>query len=275
MLTALSGASLILYAAGAMILWSYARSRRNHTPRIRHTIIALVAGGLLLHGVGLYSTLFGTSGLNLTLGQSFSVVAWTAVFLYLIAAIVKPAANLGLAVLPLAIISIATGLALNSPVPIAVDRPPSFGIHLLLGTVSFGILTLALAQAALIIFQDQQLRQPKTHETRGFFFPSLPALQTMESILFQLLVLGFILLSANLAIGVIFNRQVIGSSVSFNHHIILSGVAWLGFGVVLAGHHWLGWRGNQAAKYTILVFAIFLLGFFGPRIVNELILSRA
>ena len=50
-------------------------------------------------------------------------------------------------------------------------------------------------------------------------------------------------------------------------------VAWLIIAVLLAGHFLWGWRGQKASNLTIGAFVSLLLGYFGSKLVIELILG--
>ena len=102
----------------------------------------------------------------------------------------------------------------------------------------------------------------------------MPPLQTMEELLFQLVAVGFVLLTLTLISGALFSEQLFGRAFVFTHHVVLSMAAWLVFGILLAGHWRRGWRGRSAARWTLAGFALLLLGYFGSRFVLEVLLGR-
>lgn len=279
--TWLLGLALAFYA----IAWSFLWQRARHVApakSLRVVILVLVTIGLIAHSAGLYAKLFASqSAAGLTLATSLSLVAWMAVVLYLMATVFRAMLNLGLAVLPAVVITLLVVIAASSLAPQAISSEGNaigYGLppHLMIAVLTFGVLSLASAQAALVIMQEHQLRQHMGNvpdaSRNGFFFPALPPLQRMESLLFGLLLLGFILLTTSLMLGVYAARNMTDSALPFNHHTLLSVLAWLGFGAILLGHWLRGWRGQQAAKYTMIGFGVFVLAYFGPRVVRELIL---
>ena len=58
------------------------------------------------------------------------------------------------------------------------------------------------------------------------------------------------------------------------HKTVLTLAAWVVFAVLLGGRHWLGWRGTTAVRFTLWGFALLLLGFYGSKVVLELILHK-
>ncbi len=279
-------AAALLYGLASIFIWRNARTAINKQPQKAHRrklIIMMIVGAFLLHSIELYSRLFQNQGgklvLDLSLGHSISLVAWMAILLYLAASLFRPILNLGIAVLPTAALATHIGGRVNPVARIVQDQTLSADLHLILAVTAFGVLSLAFAQATLVLLQEHQLRRHLHHSStdrKGVFFPALPPLQTMETILFQLLIIGFMLLTANLVTGLVSSQQNTGLSsglaIEFNHHTILTLAAWLGFGLLILGHFVRGWRGQQAARYTMIGFGVFILGYFGPRIVRELIL---
>jgi ABC-type uncharacterized transport system permease subunit len=141
--------------------------------------------------------------------------------------------------------------------------------HLVIAVPTYGILCLAFAQACLLIFQDRQL-----HNRSGAGqLTRLPAIETMETCLFWFTFSGFVLMTINLVAGMISSFSHYGQILEFNHHIVLSLLAWVCFGCLLAGRKIAGWRGEIAAKWTIVAFAILVLAYFGTRFVNDFVLG--
>jgi ABC-type uncharacterized transport system permease subunit len=224
---------------------------------------------IICHGILLYASAVREGQINLALGNVFSLVSLMTLSVYWFAAIRRQILNLGIFVLPLGLAGVITGLFLAGEPLIVDDTPPALWLHFIIALLAFGILCIAAAQALLLYFQEKQLH---SHHP-GSLFPALPAIQTMETNLFQLTLLGVILLTLNLATGMISSWQVHGKSLDFNHHILLSFIAWLGFSALLAGHRIYGWRGRIAAKWTLIAFAVLILAYFGTRFVTSIILD--
>ena len=75
----------------------------------------------------------------------------------------------------------------------------SYGLtwHILLSILAYSILTIAAVQAVLLYLQDKAL---KNRQTQGFI-QALPPLQLMDKLLFEMLWLGMILLTASYIVG--------------------------------------------------------------------------
>ena len=96
----------------------------------------------------------------------------------------------------------------------------------------------------------------------------------MERLLFQIITLGFILLTLTLLSGIAFSEQLLNRAFVFNHKTVFTLISWLIFGALLVGHHKHGWRGKTAVRWTLAGFLVLLLAYIGSKFVLEVILGR-
>ena len=82
------------------------------------------------------------------------------------------------------------------------------------------------------------------------------------------------LLTLTLVSGVFFSEQVFGKRFTLSHKTVFAIISWLIFGGLLAGHHFRGWRGRTAVRWTLAGFTTLLLAYIGTKVVLELILKR-
>jgi ABC-type uncharacterized transport system permease subunit len=59
------------------------------------------------------------------------------------------------------------------------------------------------------------------------------------------------------------------------HKTLLSIIAWLVFGLLLWGRWRYGWRGRKAVWLSLAGIILLLLGYFGSKLVLEVILDRS
>ncbi|MFV0476617.1 MAG: inner membrane protein YpjD [Parahaliea sp.] len=178
----------------------------------------------------------------------------------------RPLQNLLLIIFPLSAIAV-----LVSSFGPQTDRnhgamDPGILLHVVASILAYAVLTLAAIQAALVAIQDSQLRH---HRTRGIV-RLLPPLQLMESMLFELLWAGVLLLSVAIAAGFLFVDDLFAQHLV--HKTVLTIIAWFIFSVLLWGHYQLGWRSQTAVRLTLGGFVTLMLAFFGSKLVLELIL---
>ncbi len=104
------------------------------------------------------------------------------------------------------------------------------------------------------------------------YIQSLPPLESMEALLFQMISAGLFFLSISLASGFIFLEDIFAQHLA--HKTFFSIIAWLIFSALLIGRSRYGWRGRTAIKWTLLGFLFLLLAYFGSKLVLEIILHR-
>ena len=103
----------------------------------------------------------------------------------------------------------------------------------------------------------------------------LPALLTMERLLFRLIAFGFSLLTLTVLSGIVFSEQLFGMAFRWDHKTVFTLLSWMLFGSLLAGRVWRGWRGKTALRFTLTGFATLLLAYVGSRFVLEVVLHRS
>lgn len=223
---------------------------------------------IILHAALLSLTLFNNNVLNLSFYNAISAVTWLVASLLYIASFSRPVQSLGLIVLPLASIALILGMIFPQLTSHIINDSAGMNIHIFTSLLAYAILTLAAAQALILAYQDRQLR---LHKPVGFI-QKLPPLQHMESLLFQLIAIGFLLLSLSLISGFVYLEDMLAQRVV--HKTVLSLVSWLVFAALLWGRWKLGWRGRKAIRWTFWGFAFLALAYFGSKVVRELILAR-
>ena len=97
-------------------------------------------------------------------------------------------------------------------------------------------------------------------------------MDTMESMMFGAINIGFIGLTMAVFSGLIFVDNLFAQHLA--HKTILSLVSWMVFGILVLGRWRLGWRGKVALRWVLGGFVILALAYFGSKIVLELLLDR-
>src|SRR5690606_33334577 len=231
-------------------------------------MLALGTLALALHAIVVYLTSRATGGLYFHFFEAASMIGLLMAAMTLFFSIRQPAENMGVLTLPLAAVAVVLGVLLASPRPGIPALPSGVGLHVYTSLLAYSALAVAALHAILLALQEHRLR----HRHPGGFVKLLPPLQIMESLLFQMLTLGFLLLTLSLVTGFLFLEDMFAQHLV--HKTVLSLLAWLLFAVLLLGHWWLGWRGQTAIRWTIAAFVLLMLAYFGSKFVLELILHR-
>lgn len=258
--------TILLYTSSTLLLIRHVRRSFASAPAAIFRQLILLA--LISHSAFLNVSLFKDQLLHLNF---FTVppLIFFIIIAILLAALYKrqPIENLLMAFLPLTAVSIA--VAAWAPVTTTkVLSEPGLITHIVLSIIAYSLITIAALQAAMLTTQEHALKNHRFHNMATFF----PPLQTMEKLLFQILFIGFALLSIAIASGFVFLDDMFAQHLA--HKTILSLLAWLIFAILLYGRIAKGWRGSTAARLTIGGFIVLMLAYFGSKFVLEILLHR-
>ncbi|MBB1517717.1 cytochrome C assembly family protein [Aquipseudomonas guryensis] len=256
-------AAAALYA-GATVYQGLRLAKRETPNRPLLALLVLVA--LLCHGSSLFLQLNASAGLTLDFFSAASLIAYAVILLTLLACLRIPVENLLLVLLPVGCLTVLLAQFLPTGTLSPINEGPGILAHILLSILAYGLLTMAVFQALLLLLQDHQLK----HKHPSGLIKNFPPLQTMESLLFGFLWAGWGLLSLSLLSGWLFVDNLFAQHLA--HKTILSCFAWVVFAVLLWGRHQLGWRGHKAIRWTLAGFCLLMLAYFGSKLVREFIL---
>lgn len=258
--------TFFLYLASAFIL-GYRLYTRSNAPSGKWQALGVAIVAVSLHSWILFLSLFSEGGLNLGVFHAASLMTWVVAVLIILTALNRPTENLGIIAFPSAAIAIvlqhsfsASHMMFNWENPIE--------IHILISILAYSLLSIAAVQAIVLAIQDYHLR----NRHPGGFIRALPPLQTMETLLFQMIGAGFALHSLSLITGIMFLENIFAQHLV--HKTVLSLIAWSVFGTLLWGRWRFGWRGRTAIRWTLSGFAVLALAYLGSKLVLEVLLGH-
>ncbi len=234
----------------------------------RHALLVLTGIGVMLHGAGLGGRMDAPGGLDLGFFNALSLVAALMVLTVLLGALRRPLENLMVLVLPVAAGLQLTGHLVGGDVATITRFPAGLELHVGTSILAFSVLSVAVVQSLVLAWQESRLR----HRHPGGLVRLLPPLQEMERLLFQMVRIGFLLLSLALLSGMLYLDDLFGQHLA--HKTAFSLLAWALFAILLFGRWRWGWRGRIAVRWTLGAFILLLLAYFGSKLVLELILGR-
>jgi ABC-type uncharacterized transport system permease subunit len=224
--------------------------------------IATVA--LLLHAMVVFQYSGLPHDLSLPVFTAVAATTLTIVVLLILLCLRQPADYLGVAVYPIAAVSV---LSIHYETGNSQIVGEAIQIHVFLSLLSYGVLALAAAQAVLVSIQRRKLSKHKP----GGFMRLLPPLDSTEDLLFTLLFAGFALLTLSLVSGFFFLENMFAQHLV--HKTVLSCMGWAIFAGLIFGRWKFGWRGKKAVTWTLAGFATLILAYFGSKIVLEILLK--
>lgn len=238
----------------------------------------IVVAGWFLHAAALSGEIDTHGALRIGFAVMLSVTLWISVAAYWLENRNFALDSLRLLVLPCAAVAVMLpALFPGELVPLEAISP-LFSWHIAIAMLAYSTLTIAAFHAVLMALQESRLHTRTGASQFGWFASAidrLPALLTMEKLLFRLIAFGFILLTLTVLSGVVFSEQLFGKAFKWDHKTVFTMMSWVLFGALLAGRQWRGWRGKTALTFTLSGFAALLLGYVGSRFAFEVVLHRA
>ena len=220
---------------------------------------------IALHGISIYPVILTQSGINLGFFPVLSLVAFTIALVLFIFSLKKPVDNLFSIVFGFAVFAIVLSLALPSEAPPRQYAAP-MASHILLSILALGFFIVSALQAVLLAFQNTRLKK------KQLAIKGLPPIQTIESLMFQMITIGMVLLTLSIITGFFFIEDFFAQHLAHKTSFALT--SWVVFSVLLWGRYQQGWRGPTAVRWTLGGFALLMLAYFGVKLVLEFILQR-
>ncbi|MDM8567110.1 cytochrome c biogenesis protein CcsA [Candidatus Halobeggiatoa sp. HSG11] len=257
-----------IFAAIAIFFYIIASFTKIYQVASKHILLLFGGLAIICHALVLQQSMITPLGLNLGFFNAASMMAWVIAMLLLLSVLRQPVENLIIILFPVA--ALAIGLEIYFPTERILPSDTQFGVtlHVLLSIIAYSLLTISAIQALFLALQDHRLR----HKHPGWVLKKLPPLQIMETLLFQMIGIGFIFLSLSLLSGIIFLQDIFAQHLV--HKTTLSIIAWFVFAILLWGHWHYGWRSKTVIRWTIGGFSVLMLAYFGSKMVLELILNH-
>jgi ABC-type uncharacterized transport system permease subunit len=256
-----------LYMTAAALLYLSIRKQRAQWRRIS---LGAAVVGACLHGLSQYAHWFQTGAPNFDVLSILSLCGLVIVVLLLLSAFSRNSLfDAGLVALPIGAVVLLMNAFFNSPGLVIDQASTGTTVHIMSSVVAFGVLSIAAVYAVFVALIDYFLR----HHHLNALVRTLPALDILELLLFQLITAGFILLTLSLGSGLLYVSDIFAQHLV--HKTVLSMLAWLVFGMLVWGRWRYGWRGRIAVRMTLAGTALLLLSYFGSKFVLEVILGRS
>jgi ABC-type uncharacterized transport system permease subunit len=222
----------------------------------------------LLHGIVLAWSLFDAVP-RFGFAPALSVTAWLVATVYAIESQLYPLLQTRWALS--AVGAVAVLLAVLFPGhPLQDNASAWLPLHWALGIASYGLFGVAVVHAWFMTRAEGRIRLASDSNS------GMPLL-TMERLTFRFVSVGFLLLTATLLIGFLFEKQLYGASarLKWDHKTAFSVLSWLAFAVLLVGRARFGWRGKRAVRVLYIGSLLLLLAYVGSRFVMEVVLGRS
>lgn len=229
--------------------------------------IARIGRYLLLTGFALHCATIVTRYVEAgytpvtNLHESVSFFAWTLVGIYFLFDLRYRLSVLGAFVCPLALVLMVVGSAAPK---VAQEINPMldswwFPIHVTLAFSGNAVFTVAFVAGVMYLLQERMLKSKKF----SGLYHRLPSLQTLDSINYKCLTIGFPLMTMGIVSGAIWANSAWGGYWRWDPKETWALITWFLYAALLHGRLTVGWRGRRAAIFAIIGFACLLFTFLG------------
>ncbi len=253
-----------LYVAAAWLCGDASHGSR------RRAGAALIALALVLHGSAIAYAVFTPAGLDLSFVHALSLVAWLTVLVAGLSGLLGKMPAVTTVVLPVAAFCALAPLAATSPHRFPYAAQPWAAVHIAVALVAYALFVVAAMQALVLTGLERRLRRGIADDGGSRTAPLL----TLESFLFRLVAVGFVLLTLTIASGLLFSEQLFARPMAFNHKNLFSMLGWITFATLLIGRWRWGWRGRHALYWVLVGTGLLVLGYLGSKFVVEVLLGR-
>ena len=265
----------VLYAVTALAAWLPAESATNvnaGATRVGRFVLirATLIVGLICHGAALAYALFSGEGLNIGFSHAVSLIVWLVMLAYTLIGFDNQLLRIvALYLAPIA--AVAAILPMVLPAHRVVNYADwAFKMHFIVAILAYAVYTVATLHALLMLSLETRLHEGNLPP----LLQGLPPLLRLEALLFQLLGVAFLLLTATLVTGIFFSETLFGKPFQVTYKTVFAAFSWLIFGGLLFGNRKFGWRGKLAVRWTLIGFVLLLLSYVGSKFVSEIILQR-
>ncbi len=259
-----------LYAGVAFDYW-FSVNQPNHKSTsarlLNHTLFIALA--LLGQAALLWQDTFAW-GLNLTVANASATILWLTVLIYWLYNLRYHVHSLQAFVLPPAALMVLLQGFSQQTHWLQYDNQTLFIAHISIAFIAYSLFTFSALHALLMATAERNL-----HMRQSIIkLPDFPPLMVMETMLFRMLGVGFVLLSITLVTGMLFSEHIFHQPLRFNHKNVFTILSWLIYGALLIGRLRYGWRGRTAIRWTLWGFLSLFLAYLGSKFVLEILLGR-
>lgn len=255
--------SLIAYSAGISRL--VMALRQDKTIGIPIQFVAGLVGSLA--HIGLMATLMiQPEGIDFSLLKSISLMLAIAVLLVSISSQRFALQTAQLILVPAAAILAVLSLLAPSSRDLLQLSVGTFS-HVLLSVLAYGAFTIAAVMALLLAYISARL---KDHQLTALV-KNIPPVESLESLLYELLTLATILLGLSIVTGFVFVDNFFAQQLI--HKTALSILALIIYSIICLGHWMKGWRGRRVMRWVFSAYASLTIGYVGSKLVLEWVLT--
>ncbi len=189
--------------------------------------------------------------------EIFSVLAFSISFSYFILELLTDVRGTGTFIILFSLIfQVVSSLFIehNYIVP-EVLRNRLLGLHVISALLGYSGITISAVYGLLFIQLYHNLKESKF----GLIFNKLPSLEILEKLSFNSAVIGFVLLTIAIVIGIIWLPQAFPNFSYFDPKLISTGFVWIIYGAGISAKYLTNWYGKKVIIFSLSGFVMAML----------------
>jgi ABC-type transport system involved in cytochrome c biogenesis permease subunit len=186
--------------------------------------------------------------------EIFTVLAFAVSFAYFILELETDIRGTGLFIIIISVIfqTISSIFIQDETVVKEVLRSNLLGSHVLSALLGYSGITISAVYGFLYLILYKEIKLNKF----GLIFERMPSLEKLEQLSFYAAIIGFILLSVAIIIGIIWLPRAFKDYSYLDPKLIGTALVWLLYGIGLASKILGGWHGKRVVIFSIIGFLL-------------------
>ena len=222
--------------------------------------------GSLSHLTAMALLMIQPEGIDFSLLKSASLVLATAVLFVTLSSQRFAIQTIQLGLMPIAGLFLILSVSLPSSLePLILSL--GTGVHIILSILAYGTYTVAAVMALLLGYSSLRLK----HHKMTSLVKHVPPIEALETMLFELIALGTVLLALSVVTGFLFLDDIFAQHLI--HKTALSIVALVIFSIISFGHWQYGWRGSRIMRWIFGAYITLTLAYIGSKFVLEWVIN--
>lgn len=189
--------------------------------------------------------------------EIFTLLAFSISFSYFVLELLTDVRGTGLFIILFSFIfQIISSLFIEDLFEVAeVLRNRLLGLHVVSSMLGYSGFTLAAVYGILYLMLYNEIKMNKF----GLIFKRLPSLETLYKLCFYSVLIGFVLLTFGVVIGVIWLPSAFPNFSYSDPKLITTGIVWLIFGFLVAAKYMANWNGKIVVNVALIGYLVMLL----------------
>ncbi len=192
--------------------------------------------------------------------EIFTVLSFAIAFSYFVLELLSDIRGTGVFIISFALVfQVISSLLIEDLIEVKeVLRNRLLGLHVISALLGYSGFIMSAVYGLLFTSLYKEIKLNKF----GLIFERLPSLETLEKLSFYSVVIGFVLLTFSIIIGIIWLPEAFPNFSFFDPKLISTFIVWFVFGFGIVMKTFFGWYGKKVIKFFLAGFILMLLSMF-------------